>query len=52
MATTPILSSPGIGSGLDVNAIVDKLMAVYRPIMARTIESGKPDRLQVLESDD
>jgi flagellar hook-associated protein 2 len=28
MATTPALSSPGIGSGLDVNGIVDKLMAV------------------------
>jgi flagellar hook-associated protein 2 len=30
LATTPTLSSPGIGSGLDVNAIVDKLMAVER----------------------
>jgi hypothetical protein len=30
LATTPALSSPGIGSGLDVNAIVDKLMAVER----------------------
>ena len=28
MATTPTLSSPGIGSGLDVQGIVDKLMAV------------------------
>src|SRR4051794_23678980 len=26
--TTPALSSPGIGSGLDVNGIVDKLMSV------------------------
>jgi flagellar hook-associated protein 2 len=26
--TTPALTSPGIGSGLDVNAIVDKLMTV------------------------
>ena len=31
--TTPSLSSPGIGSGLDVNAIVQKLMAVeQRPL--------------------
>src|SRR4051812_38308955 len=30
MATTPTLSSPGIGSGLDVQGIVDKLMAVER----------------------
>jgi flagellar hook-associated protein 2 len=30
MASTPALSSPGIGSGLDVNGIVDKLMAVER----------------------
>ena len=30
MATTSSLASPGIGSGLDVNAIVDKLMAVER----------------------
>ena len=31
--TTPTLSSPGIGSGLDVNAIVQKLMAVeQRPL--------------------
>ena len=28
--TTPTLSSPGIGSGLDVQAIVDKLMTVER----------------------
>ncbi|MDQ6620898.1 MAG: flagellar filament capping protein FliD [Pseudomonadota bacterium] len=28
MAITPALSSPGIGSGLDVNGIVQKLMAV------------------------
>jgi len=26
--TTPVLSSPGLGSGLDVNSIVDKLMSV------------------------
>jgi flagellar hook-associated protein 2 len=33
LATTPTLSSPGIGSGLDVNGIVDKLMAVeQRPL--------------------
>ena len=30
MATTPTLTSPGIGSGLDVSAIVEKLMAVER----------------------
>jgi flagellar hook-associated protein 2 len=30
MDSTPALSSPGIGSGLDVNGIVDKLMAVER----------------------
>jgi flagellar hook-associated protein 2 len=30
MAITPTLSSPGIGSGLDVSGIVDKLMAVER----------------------
>lgn len=30
MATTPTLTSPGIGSGLDVSGIVDKLMAVER----------------------
>jgi flagellar hook-associated protein 2 len=30
MASTPALSSPGIGSGLDVNGIVDKLMTVER----------------------
>lgn len=30
MATTPTLSSPGIGSGLDVNGIVAKLMSVER----------------------
>lgn len=42
MATTPSLSSPGIGSGLDVTSIVNKLMAV---------ESQPLQQLQQKQSD-
>ncbi|MEP7205423.1 MAG: flagellar filament capping protein FliD [Casimicrobiaceae bacterium] len=35
MATTPVLSSPGIGSGLDVNGIVQKLMSVEQQPIVR-----------------
>ena len=39
--TTPTLSAPGIGSGLDINSIVDQLMAVEQiPLQRLQVKAG------------
>ncbi len=39
--TTPTLSAPGIGSGLDINSIVDSLMAVEQiPLQRLQVKAG------------
>ncbi|MBP9712215.1 MAG: flagellar filament capping protein FliD [Sterolibacterium sp.] len=52
MASTPALSSPGLGSGLDVNGLVSKLMSVeQRPLAAlNTKEAGYQAKLSAFGS--
>ncbi|MEO8133105.1 MAG: flagellar filament capping protein FliD, partial [Betaproteobacteria bacterium] len=47
MATTPALSSPGIGSGLDVNAIVSKLMAVEQLPLATLVTKATLNQTRI-----
>ena len=47
MATTPTLSSPGIGSGLDVNGIVQKLMSVEQQPLTQLDKQESVDNARI-----
>lgn len=47
MATTPTLASPGIGSGLDVNGIVQKLMTVEQQPLTDLAHQESADQAKI-----